>query len=69
MLIFQVNRSQLEKELTSEAWIYWNTYLTEHVEKDDYVLIPDFIDYLTDTNNPSEGEQQILLELEDDEIE
>ena len=69
MLIFQVNRSQLEKELTEEAWVFWNTYLTEHVKKDDYVLIPDFIDYLVDTNNPSEGEQQILLELEDDEIE
>lgn len=66
MLIFQVNRSQLEKELPKEAWIYWNAYLTEHVEKDDYVLIPDFIDYLIDTNNPNESGQQFVLELEDD---
>lgn len=65
MLIFQINRSKLEKELTSEAWSFWNTYLTEHVKKDDYVLLPDFVEYFIDTHNPN-NEQEIAVELEDE---
>lgn len=67
MLIFQINRSQLEKELTPEAWSFWNAYLTEHIQKDDYVLLPDFIEYFIDTHTPNnEQEQEIAVELEDE---
>ena len=67
MLVFQVNPNQLKEgqELQGKDWLFWNAYLAERVEKDDYVLLPDYIDFITDTdNNADEG--HYLVEIEDD---
>lgn len=67
MLVFQVNPNQLKEgqELQGKDWLFWNAYLAERVEKDDYVLLPDYIDFITDTdNNADEG--HYLVEFEDD---
>ena len=65
MLIFQVNPNQLEEEVKSSAWLFWNTYLAERVKQNDYVLLPDWIDFITDTDNVND-EQQFLVELNDE---
>ena len=65
MLIFQVNSNQLKEELKSKDWLFWNTYLAERVEKNDYALLPDYIDFITDTDNIND-EQQFLVELNDE---
>lgn len=68
MLIFQVNPNQLEKDqkVTSQDWLFWNTYLSERVKNDDYALLPTWIDFITDTND-SNSNQQFLVELDGDE--
>ena len=68
MLIFQINPNQLEKEqeVTGKDYLFWNAYLSERVQKDDYVLLPTYIDFITDTNNNSD-EAHYLVELEDNE--
>ena len=66
MLIFQVNPNQLKEELTGKDWLFWNAYLAERVEKNDYALLPDYIDFITDTEK-AEDEQQFLVELDGDE--
>ena len=68
MLIFQVNPNQLKDELTGKDWLFWNAYLAERVEKNDYALLPDYIDFITDTENNND-EQQFLVELDDSEEE
>ena len=65
MLIFQVNPNQLKEELTGKDWLFWNAYLAERVEKNDYALLPDYIDFITDTDNIND-EQQFLVELNDE---
>ena len=66
MLIFQVNSNQLKKELTGKDWLFWNAYLAERVEKNDYALLPDYIDFITDTEKVDD-EQQFLVALDGDE--
>ena len=68
MLIFQVNPNELTKdqEITGKDWLFWNTYISEHVKNDDYALLPAWIDFITDTND-SNGQQQFLVELDDGE--
>ena len=51
MLIFQVNPNQLKNDLQGKDWLFWNAYLAERVKENDYVLLPDYIDYISDTNN------------------
>ena len=65
MLIFQVNPNQLKDEVPSSAWLFWNTYFAERVKENDYALLPDWIDFITDTDNTN-GEQQFLVELNDE---
>ena len=65
MLIFQVNPNQLKDEVPSSAWLFWNTYLAERVKQNDYALLPDWIDFITDTDNIND-EQQFLVELNDE---
>ncbi len=64
MLIFQINQKELDKELTSTDWLFWNTYLQGRVQADDYVLLPAFIDYIQDTNQVQQN-GQFLVELEE----
>ena len=68
MLIFQVNSNELKKdqEVTGKDWLFWNAYLAERIQKDDFALLPAWIDFITDTNN-NNGEQQFLVELDGDE--
>lgn len=68
MLIFQVNPNQLKDEIDGKAWLFWNTYLAERVKQNDYALLPDWIDFITDTDS-SNDEQQFLVELDDGEEE
>lgn len=68
MLIFQVNPNQLKDEVQGNAWLFWNTYLAERVKQNDYALLPDWIDFITDTDS-SNDEQQFLVELDDGEEE
>ena len=63
MLIFQINQKELENELTSKDWLFWNAYLQARVKEDDYVLLPAYIDYIQDTNLSIEN-GQVLVELE-----
>ena len=65
MLIFQINPKELDEELKSTDWLFWNNYLSSRVATDDYVLLPAFIDYIQDTNQPSTD--QVLVELEPNE--
>lgn len=68
MLIFQINQDKLDKEINSTDWLFWNNYLASRVKENDYALLPAFIDYIQDTNQPIEDEQ-FLVELDDgDEI-
>ena len=66
MLIFQVNPNQLKDEVPSSAWLFWNTYLAERVKQNDYALLPDYIDFITDTEKVDD-EQQFLVALDGDE--
>ena len=70
MLIFQVNPNELKKdqEVTGKDWLFWNAYLAERVQQDDFALLPAWIDFITDTNNNGD-EQQFLVELDDGEEE
>ena len=65
MLIFQINQEELNKELTSTDWLFWNNYIKGRVDEDDYVLLPAFINYIQDTNLPIES-GDVLVELETD---
>ena len=68
MLIFQINQDKLDKELKSADWLFWNNYLASRTKEDDYVLLPAYIDYIQDTNQPIEDEQ-LFVELDNgDEI-
>ena len=51
MLVFQVNPNQLKNDLQGKDWLFWNAYLSERVKENDYVLLPDYIDFISDTNN------------------
>ena len=66
MLIFQINQNELDKELTSTDWLFWNNYIKGRVDKDDYVLLPAFINYVQDTNLPIDNGENFLVELESD---
>jgi hypothetical protein len=66
MLIFQINQDKLDKELNSTDWLFWNNYLASRAQEDDYVLLPAFIDYIQDTNQPTEN-GQFFVELDDNE--
>lgn len=66
MLIFQINQDKLDKELNSTDWLFWNNYLASRTKEDDYVLLPAFIDYIQDTNQPIEN-GQFFVELDDNE--
>ena len=67
MLIFQINQNELDKELTSTDWLFWNNYIKGRVDEDDYVLLPAFINYIQDTNLPIENAENFLVELDSDE--
>lgn len=68
MLIFQINQDKLDKELNGTDWLFWNNYLASRTKEDDYVLLPAYIDYIQDTNQPVEDEQ-LFVELDNgDEI-
>lgn len=68
MLIFQINQDKLDKELKSSDWLFWNNYLASRTKEDDYVLLPAYIDYIQDTNQPTE-DGQFFVELDNgDEI-
>lgn len=66
MLIFQINQNELDKELTSTDWLFWNNYIKSRVDVDDYVLLPAFINYVQDTNLPIDNGENFLVELESD---
>ena len=66
MLIFQINQDKLDKELNSTDWLFWNNYLASKTKEDDYVLLPAYIDYIQDTNQPIEN-GQFFVELDDNE--
>ena len=67
MYIFQVNPNQIKEgnEIKSKDWLFWNAYLKDRVKSDDYVLLPDYIDFIADTNG-SLNDQQFLVTLDDD---
>ena len=65
MLVFQVNSSQLKNDLTGKDWLFWNSYLAERVKENDYVLLPDYIDYIADTNNAT-NQDTYLVEVGED---
>lgn len=67
MLIFQINQNELDEELTSTDWLFWNNYIKGRVDEDDYVLLPAFINYIQDTNLPIENAENFLVELDSDE--
>ena len=68
MLIFQINQDKLDKELKSTDWLFWNNYLASRVDENDYVLLPAYIDYIQDTDQPI-GDGQFFVELDnEDEI-
>ena len=52
MLIFQINSNELKKdqEVTGKDWLFWNAYLKERVEENDYALLPAYINYITNTD-------------------
>ena len=68
MLVFQINPNQLKKELEGKDWLFWNSYLAQRVKENDYVLLPDYIDFITDTDNEN-NEQQFLVALDEENIE
>lgn len=72
MLIFQINPNQLKEgqEIKSKDWAFWNTYLKARVDENDYVLLPDYIDFITNTE-PTEDMQNetYLVELNENDDE
>ena len=66
MLIFQINQNELKEELKSTDWLFWNNYLASRTKEDDYVLLPAYIDYIQDTNQPIDTNGQFFVELEDE---
>ena len=66
MLIFQINQDKLNKELNSTDWLFWNNYLASKTKENDYVLLPAFIDYIQNTDQYTDNEQQFFVELDDD---
>ena len=62
MLIFQVNPKELEEKLTSTDWLFWNNYLSGRVKENDYVLLPSYIDYIQDTDQPQENGSLLILD-------
>ena len=66
MLIFQINPNELQKdqEVTGKDYLFWNAYLSERVKEDDYVLLPTYIDFITDTTN-LDSQAHYLVELDD----
>ena len=66
MLIFQINQNQLNGELNSKDWLFWNAYLSQRVKDNDYCLLPAFIDYIQDTDQPVDNNGQFFVELEDE---
>lgn len=67
MLIFQINQDKLDKELNSTDWLFWNNYLASRTQENDYVLLPAFIDYIQNTDQYTDNEQQFFVELDDNE--
>lgn len=66
MLIFQINQNELNGELNSKDWLFWNAYLSQRVKDNDYCLLPAFIDYIQDTDQPIDNNGQFFVELEDE---
>jgi hypothetical protein len=66
MLIFQINQNELNGELNSKDWLFWNAYLSQRVKDNDYCLLPAFIDYIQDTDQPIDTNGQFFVELEDE---
>ena len=66
MLIFQINQNELNGELNSKDWLFWNAYLSQKVKDNDYCLLPSFIDYIQDTDQPIDDSGQFFVELEDE---
>lgn len=66
MLIFQINQNELNGELTSKDWLFWNAYLSQRVKDNDYCLLPAFIDYIQDTDQPIDNSGQFFVELDDE---
>ena len=66
MLIFQVNNKIDGESLKPNTWLFWNNYLASRVKENDYVLLPDFIDYIQDTEQPIDASGQFFVELEDE---
>ncbi len=66
MLIFQINQNELNGELNSKDWLFWNAYLSQRVKDNDYCLLPAFIDYIQDTDQPIDNSGQFFVELEDE---
>lgn len=65
MLVFQVNPNQLKNDLQGKDWLFWNAYLAERVKENDYVLLPDYIDFISDTNNVT-NQDTYLVEVGED---
>lgn len=66
MLIFQINQNELNGELNSKDWLFWNAYLSQRVKDNDYCLLPAFIDYIQDTDQPIDNSGQFFVELDDE---
>lgn len=66
MLVFQINQNELKNELSSKDWLFWNSYLASRVKENDYCLLPSFIDYVQDTDQPIDNNGQFFIELEDE---
>ena len=66
MLIFQINQNEFNGELNSKDWLFWNAYLSQRVKDNDYCLLPAFIDYIQDTDQPVDNNGQFFVELEDE---
>lgn len=66
MLIFQINQNELNGKLTSKDWLFWNAYLSQRVKDNDYCLLPAFIDYIQDTDQPIDNSGQFFVELDDE---
>lgn len=74
MLVFQINSKELKEgeQINSKDWLFWNAYIQGRVKDDDYILLPSFIDYIQDTNNPQGEEYEnylVELDSDDDDIE
>lgn len=61
MLIFQINQNELEEPLKSTDWLFWNNYLAGRIKENDYALLPSFIDYIQDTDQPQQANESYLV--------